>query len=428
MSISLASIKDQFDKVIGDYRQVVTDSAGGAGTIIASALQDFPDDFFAEDWAEITSGTANTQIRQCSDFVSSGGSVILRRAYSVAPGSGATIKMHNIDPVLKEQALADACRETFPALYKLIVDDTLVTGNILINSNFEDFLVSTIPDGFVNGQQSGTTITPTQDTTTKRYGASSLKCVVTGDSTLNCIYQSETENGRLLDIDGGIVPLHGWCRADVASQARLALRSIDKAGTSTISYSSYHSGGGYFEKLELSDAHVIEGAVEVDVRLMCQAAGTIHWDNSYLPTGTYEFNIPSQFTVLPEQVWMDSGGADEVSTTVWSQLHNWTAYDDNGTFKLRVSDYLAKGYKLRLVGRVPLVLPSSASGTLNIGTFETQRLITQAAVNLYERLIPSSGGQDVTGYERQLAYFKTKLKGLSYVKMQPVSQHLRQWE
>lgn len=421
MSVTLTNLRDGVDKLIGDYRVLTTTSAGSTTALVATAAINYwPADYINDWWAEVTGTSANGEIRQISDY--DGVTITPRSAFSTIPGVANTIKVKRYDPLERDYALADACREIYPDLHLVKVDDTLVTGNVLINSNMEDWpstysAAGTIgPTSWVCG--GGGTATRV----TGRFGSYALR-LTTLDVAADYIYQSDTENPALLDLVGKQVAMYGWFKGTTTTTSGIVkVVCVDENGTSTTQSSTITPTGGVGEwnKWEFSGIVFPTTLQSVSIQLFAGLAGTCDWDNLYLCDTVWQYNIPAGFTEKPRQLWVSGAGADYVQTTSWTACHNWRILNDNGTLKLVLSQPFSMfGYKMRLVGAEPLICPTTAAGTLALTALQEQRLLHLAASLMFERLIASGGNQNQAQLEKNRDWFRARAQALRTVKMIP---------
>jgi hypothetical protein len=423
-TITLSTIRDRLDQSLGDYRGATITTGSGAGTIAVSSLADFPDSHFDEWWVEVTSGTVSGEVRQVSSFTSSGGSLVMRRAFSTAPGT-ATIKLHRYEPAYKDKALSDALYETFPALRQIVIDESLVSGNILKNGNFDQLISS--DDWALSGGSSAVS-------TTRRYGKYSGLFVTSGVGE----YLSQTWGGTVLagfsvpsnealdTLDGGNIRMKGWVMSASAGSiyAQFVTQNRDTGTGTTVSADTISTPAGvwtqYDESLSLSS-----DISYAQARIVLHKAGTYYLNRWRLYATTHEYTIPSVFTAPPTQVYISNRNADYTGMHQWTALHDWRVNNDNGVFKLQTQTPYAHGFPLRLVGAIPLVLPTSGSSTLPMGADDVALLCQYGAYLFYDRLAMEYTGKDRTQFQRMASRYLSAYERMP--KPQPLATHLERY-
>lgn len=422
MSVTLTNLRDGVDKLVGDYRVITTTAAGATTTLVASAAANYwPASYIVDWWAEITGTSANAEVRQITAF--DGATVTVRSAFSTTPGTGNTAKIKRYDPLERDYALADACREVYPDLHTVKVDDTLVTGNVLVNSNMEDWPsnysgAGTIaPTAWVCANATGTATR-----VTGRFGTYALR-LTSATIAADSIYQDETTNPSLLDLKGKQLSMHGWFKGvSGTTSGIISIYCIDEDGTATTQNSTITpvGGAGEWNEFEFNNIVFPDTLITVVIALKAGQAGTSDWDNLYLCDTVWQYNIPAGFTEKPRQLWVSGAGADYVQTTSWTACHNWRILNDSGTLKLVLSQPFSMfGYKMRLVGAEPLICPTTAAGTLALTALQEQRLLHLAASLMFERLIASGGNQNQAQLEKNRDWFRARAQALRTVKMIP---------
>ena len=159
----------------GRLSALTTTSAGAAGgtTTVNTALIGWGDDYFNGYWLVLTlgpSGAGSYTAVRVTDFTSATGT--LTHAAVGAPtqvASGATFELHKYDPVIIHLALNEAMKVGFEdgVLFLPVLDETLVTDNLLLNSDFETFAAS----NFTNWTLGGAGASVAESTTILWHGA-----------------------------------------------------------------------------------------------------------------------------------------------------------------------------------------------------------------------------------------------------------------
>ena len=247
-SVTLATLRENICRELGFWREVATTSAGDTSgdTIISTALADLGDDSIEDHYALITASTSTglaTTSRKIKGFQAPAGTAYLYRAYTQQVSSASTIEIMKIDPTELLAFINRSISDSFPYLSIPVADTTLVSGNILANSNFEEWAVATYPDYW---RASVSTVTKS---TTKLFGTYS--CQV-GTAAGNA-YLSSDNWDILRNLEGGSITVYCFAKTAAASNAHIQVYTIDLDGTAATTASTnlsgttstkYHSGGG----------------------------------------------------------------------------------------------------------------------------------------------------------------------------------------
>ena len=308
-------------------------------------------------------------------------------------------------------AINNAAREIYPVLFKRLLNETLITGNALPNSHFEDWSQTTYPDHWAVSS-----VTALEETTIIRGGAKSAK--VTRAGTDGYLYCYDTSWQRLLDLMDITVSFKCWVLASTADQAYIEIYDGTDTETSTA-----HTGGGEWELLEIEDYDLPDDLTDIQFRLkVITSDGDAYFDNARV-TGKnlYEYLLPLDFqNGTVSQVHLQSQGySDDIcddldlGANAYSELFGWKIIDD-GTYKyLRTASKLTANRKLKLIGYCPLEDDLDADAdTLSLEGGRLNLLLSYAAYLLYEmqRGVVSSDGID--RYDRECARWLGKVQML----------------
>ena len=317
------------------------------------------------------------------------------------------------------RAINNAARELYPTyLFRRVTDETLITGNALPNAHFEDWTSSSYPDFWTVS-----VVTAAEENTIIRGATSSIKLT---SSAAGYAYCSEVEYPQLLDLMGITVTFKCWVLSDYATEARLGIYTKQADGTEQTTYSSYHSGGGEWELLEIEDYALNDDLVEIQFRLCMagnQSSKTAYFDNARV-TGKdfYAYLLPKTFqTGHITQVWEQvTGYSDDIcddvksSHNAFAETFGWNIITgDDGYKYLRLPYILSSERKLRLVGEAPLEdTLSSDTDTMTIEGERVNLLLAYAAYLLYEMQRGVASGQSKDFYNQEIAYWGGKTERL----------------
>ena len=418
MSTTRANFRKLLSQAIGDWKTDTTSSAGTTAGIICVRLADRSDSFYNEQFVRLTSGTGTwlNDTRRIQTFTQAGGVIAAYAAFTSAPSpTGLTFEIHRIDPDEKDQAIKEACRETYPHLRKEIVDKTLVGGNPLPNSHFEDWVSSaTKPD---NWNISGASFTVAASTAAETFRGGATSVALTRAGTNGYLYISESEWPALLDFNNSVIGIYCWAKSSVASQMRISVYTKTAAGVETTTNGSYHTGGGEWERLENLSLSIPDNLVDIEIRISDDGSNTVCYADNCRVIGFphYKYLLPAQFVTFPNKIYYqaDSGqsrfGCDDVDEQLpWVELFGWKPLDD-GTNKYITFKYAVPGQrKLILKGDGYLSQPTTDSSTIEVNDPEAKALVEYAAYLLYDRLSAAPSREDIGRTEREALKWKSK--------------------
>ena len=405
LSSTLTILRQGFLNYIGEtYRGTTTanGAADGSTFIDTTKLVNFSNNKFQFWWAYITSGTYAGQERRVASSAQTGGTVTGQAAFGGQILSGVTYELcryQREEEVLT--ALNWGLRECFPSLHVSRVNDTLISGNALPNSSFEDWTASSAPDLWT-----ATTVTAAKETSVKLYGAASLK--VTGAASAGHVACTNSNWPPLLDLMGQSIDFEAWVKTDTASHARLQI--VDDDGNTL---SSYHTGGNTWELLKATRG--IKSGTKSDG---CRCCGDVNGAVAYfdharamgMVVSTYVLPLDFAFGP-PMQVFIQSASrtlsgneraCDELGF-VWpyQELTDWKVeYSETlGLWLLRLRTLPPDGYKIRLVGPAHYTDLSAETDTVALEGSQALLLYPVAAHRLFSMLVYNSSGQAKAEYE-----------------------------
>jgi len=127
----------------GDYFLGGSTSAGSTTTMVDTTAIDLPngddDDAFIGWYLKITESGhgAEGEVRRCTDYTASTGTftVATARAFGASTGSGTAWELYRYNPDDYIVAIQRATAWTYPALYRHVVDESLVVDGLLTNNS-----------------------------------------------------------------------------------------------------------------------------------------------------------------------------------------------------------------------------------------------------------------------------------------------------
>ncbi len=385
MSVTLATLRQRVCREVGSWKEVTTTSAGDADftTLVSTAFADYPDSSLKDKYVKVTSGTTK-ETRKIEDNQSPTGTIKVYRPFSAQIATAMTVELHDFDPDNFTSFINKAVRDAYPELCKSVVDTTLVAGNILVNSNFEDWAATTYPDYWRTSVS-----TLTQESSYVRHGTYSMKAVNAGYA-----YLSSLQWLPLLDLENSSIDVYAWCKASVASAASLQVYTKTQAGTEVTTGGtgdSLHSGAGEWEFLELESVSVPDDLAEIQIRCVVAGANTVYFDNCYLLATTYDYLKPSGIDkILQVNLAND---CNELRTHSLQRL-DWQEIDKTGMKYIRIDDYIA-GRKFELTGYTTFTDLSADTDTIAISAPWQRAVVVGTTCNLLRSQGTTISSQDI---------------------------------
>jgi hypothetical protein len=317
-------------------------------------------------------------------------------------------------------AINNAARELFPTLYRNLVNETLITGNILPNSHFEDWASSSYPDRY---NKVNATCAETTSAGLVRDGtSSSLVSPSAADGYMFITSGNTSDAGypRLLDLMGKTIDIAVWAYPSTADDVFMDVYYIESDGTATTVSTTTSAIVTQFSLLSRTGISIPDGIKEIQFRFRVHTNGeTCYFDNArVMGKAVYDYMLPQDFQDGEvRQVWLQTTGysddpCDDLHPRFGEELFGWSIIDD-GTDKYLRLPYLTSGRKLKLIGTSPLENNlSSSTNTMSIDGERVNLLLSYAAYLLYEMERGIASPQSVEQYDRAIAYWLAKYEML----------------
>lgn len=345
-------------------------ATGGSTTTIADTSTDtfdlIDDNILKGKWAHIVSdaggGTAapEAEVRKVSSLSTT--TLTVDTAYSAACATGDTYELTPFHTLYYNDALAEALRQVYPALYLPLRDETLMVDNLLSNWDFET--AGAAPPVIANWTATGSP-TVTQDTTRVKHGTSAAKVVASGaDGLLSQNLFNTVEINEMVGLTL-VCKCHVWALA--ANKARIRV-TFDG---STYTDGSYHGGSAEWEgpTLQYVNVAIPADATQVTMILQTVDGATAYWDvASARIEPISQYTLPTTFVSAPHRVSIQADINDPAGHYV--PLRGCAPPD----------------HILRLEGRDRLSVPTTGTGTTEIGEAQAELVIALAARSLYIRM------------------------------------------
>lgn len=385
-------------------------AAASAKTLADSVgLLRFADDTFNTHWSLLTSGSNSTNTVKVSDFTQSTGVATLLSAYTAAIAASVSYEFLPFDPADIRLALNRALREAYHKLFKSIVNEDLITGNALPNSDFEDWAAAANPNHW------GLSVaTAAKNTSTYKYGRASAAItggVSAGYMSCGAFTGISPSWLPLMDLRGFSIDFEAWLKTDTASHARL---QITDSGGST--YSSYHTGGDLWELLKVTRT-ITSGATNIGFIITANVNTKVTYvDRARAMNGPVsEYVLPSEFgqgnvkKVFIQHASAELNGDERpCDDTGWpSQPDEWSKprirYDERlGIYLVCFDNKPPAGFKMRLEGIEPQGSLSADADTVSLSDTHLDLLYPYAAFVLFSQM----------GNQEKATYYKARYDDL----------------
>lgn len=307
-------------------------------------------------------------------------------------------------------AINGAARETHTSLFRYLHDRSLVTGNGLPNSHFEDWAATTIPDLYT--VSTGGCAEETTNIRGQR-GTSSVK--VTAGAAGDKMYISSTTWPQLLDYAGRTISFRCWAYPQTVNDAFVEIYTKKETSTGTVTQTLTSTATTDITTgwtlLELEDQSINSGITLIQFHFKVLTNGQYSYFDNARVTGKdlSEFLLPTPFKngTLCSVKYQVTGDADQISddlhiTPEFAHIWGWDIVSD-GTYEyLRLPRKITSDRALELMGYCPLEDDMAAdTDTMSIDGEHVELLLMKAAAILYRRLrgIVSSDSRGQYDYE-----------------------------
>jgi hypothetical protein len=387
------NIRKALSQNTGDYHQLTTSAAGASdgSTLVDTSLRNLTgggdDDGFLNQYVMITDtgSSADQEIRRIGTYDATISAPTMRfdETFSAQIATSITYELHRIDPSLKHIAIEQTANELFPFLRIGKRDETLIVDSVLLNGDFEDF-TGGAPDNWTDENSA----TAAEENTRVFHLTSSLS--LTGPAgDVGRRYQDLDIN--INQIAGKTVVFKAWVWTDAASQARLVLNF---GGTDT--NGDYHDGDSEWQQLSV-EAAVPTTATQVRVYCEVSANDTAYFDLAWAAIDPiYEYNLPDDIVRVTtvEQQWDETLIAGPY-------------------YPLLPGEWLKRGRIIRIRGQGPLSVPTTDTGTIEIGEPHLRLFAAYASLKLVEMLGEDSASRQIDDLERRMGRWERTIERLS---------------
>jgi hypothetical protein len=313
-----------------------------------------------------------------------------------------------------QDAINQAIRQIYPALYQSVDNRTLTTGSILPDGHFEEWTDATTPVYYTK------TLGTFAQTTTGGYyrgsiGSNSLK--YTSGGALDYFYINSDTYPQFLDLMGRDVTFKCWAYPEVSADTYIAIYTLKADLTAQTLTSTTVCPLGGWTLIELENQSLNDDLVKIEFRfIVATSAKYAYFDDArVMGKPVREYLLPSEFNNGDiDRVFIQSSGyADDICDDLLA--HDWQEDFNHGVLNDGTYNYLQldTGYtnsrRIRVLGRKPFDTLSSDTSTIAIdGEKQVQMLLAFAAYQLYEALegTPSVDGTSIFSGEKNKWFVK----------------------
>jgi len=409
------SLDEKLLKQTGDWiQELVTTALAANKSVISTHLAKYTgrDDYFNDWWLYIEDFANKGQVRQISDYDATVGAETLTvRGANWTPESDmATFRVSHTSWDDRLVAINDAIREIYPYLFRHLEDRTMVTGNILPDNSFEQWVASDNPS-FYSATHATLTRTTTAGLIRGVPGTTSMKVTDDGSGG-GYAYLSSRQFPRLRDLMGRTVTLKCWAYPeDTAGDASIEIYTKQADGSTQTLPSTTANPLGEFTLLELEDQKLNDDLVEVQIRFkVATTSASVYFDSARLVSQELkEYLLLSDFASgMVYQVYIQTSGfaddiCDDLQPQSWETVYGHDTYND-GTYEwLVLPHFYSNNRQIRVIGTAPLSTLSTATDTIEIDGEAVNLLIAYAKYLLYQKQEGIPASEDISRYERASA-------------------------
>ena len=390
---TLAVLRQRLSETIGDYI-TGTATGGSTTTVVDTSLAKQPmaneDDAFVGWWVlilnDVVGNLATGDIRLITDSDASSTNVTVTQEFSAAIAVNDTYELHRYHPTEKLAAINRAARKAYPELHLPLINETLLSDNLVQNSGMET-------DPLPGSGWTHTVSTWSQAST------------ATGDAVWHGTYSAKGVGGgaaaqmeqniydtrlAIHEIVGKTIHITARIWATDAASARIRV-SFDG---STYTDSSYHSGGGEWEGpgTIYIDTAIPNDPTEISIWCEVAAGKTAFFDQVQASIDSvYRYTVPTAFAEPPSQVEIQ---VDENRPTGPFVPVTGAYFERNGASTyLRVDEPLPRGRVIRLEGKGYLSSVSADTDTMEVSGAQADLIAELAAAELFSALADSASSE-----------------------------------
>lgn len=357
MPPTLSTIRTNVAKLITAKYKTGTPTAVGAGSLThAAGLGLYGASYFINLYLLDSAGVTFF----CTESTTAG--VLTLRPTASTPGTGA-YEIMLVHPTTILDAINRVTRRMYPKLNRWYVTENLVTGSPIPDPGFEDWTSS-------SALRAWAAVTTTLS---RQSGALFGGWVARLGTAAGYLQLKAAPRLTMLALRGYTIDVHAWVKTSTASAGRINLRYLSQSAVATNNRSSYHSGGGGWERLSVTGVAIPLTAQEVDLRLENDTTGNVDLDDVWCEGGpnTPRLQIPDVLQSGPSLIYVSAiQDRDYIRNFDWVRwpFGSFRTREDEpeGTnlYEVELRKSPPVGVRLRVEGPAPLRTLSSDTDEL----------------------------------------------------------------
>jgi hypothetical protein len=415
----------------GDFLQVaVTTAIAASAAVVSTNLKeyDFGTDGYFDNWWVYIKDQNNAAVERrtgSTTYATATGTLTVYGGNLSSDGANlANIQLCRYSrKQIYEKAIQRAIEDTYPSLKRYIEDITLIAGNSLPNSHFEDWASSSYPDYW-----RVTNATAAADTTAAdiRGGLTSAKVTASaGNGYMSC----NSDNWPWLrDLMGEKITVKVWATPQTANDAAIVIYTTQADGTAQTLTSTTACPAGEETLIELNDQQLNDDLTFVEIRLKVTTSGQyVIFDDCRL-TGydRKDHLLPAVFdNGNVDKVYVQVGGdssfaSDDLHPRYWVLEPHAYVYEDRTTKYIRLPHYYTDSQRIKIMGTAPLESLTSATDTVTLNeTSFSNKLIAYAQYLLFDMVEGPVSASDKGRFEAEKAKAYAKYLSMSSMHTEP---------
>jgi hypothetical protein len=297
----------------------------------------------------------------------------------------------------------EAARESFPTLSKTILDRTLIIGNALPNSHFEDWASSSYPDWYAV-----TNATAGKESTYIRGGTYSAK--VTASAADGYMYITSATYPKLLDLMGQTIKIACWCNPQTANDVFMDVYYVDSTGTATTTSTTSTAVASQYNLLYRDSIAIPDDIVTLQIRFRVHTSGQYaYFDNARVIGETGDLILSTSIKEVSHVGWQVTSHAtypcDDIGMVFFAEFPPQMYSDGTYNYLVVPSDFPSERLlEIRGKGYLEDTLDGTAD-TISLDGQSVQQFLYMVKAVAYDRLrgLASTEDTEKLEYEKERA-------------------------
>ena len=384
-------------------------------SIISTTLNQYDDgrDGFFDGWW-VYLNTANnagvlrkTGLPGTTTYDKTTGTLTVLGAALAAESAAQTCYLFRYNRNRYKEAVIEACKQIYPALYKGVDDHTLTTGNILPDNSFEAW----------SSSSAMTWYTATSGTFTRSTSAmhGQYAAQYTAGQADDFFYVDSSTYPRLLDLQGKSVSFYCSANAQTADDAWIRIRTWSNDGTTTQTLKSTTSNpASNTVILKLENQSINDNLTKISFDFGVETNGQyVLFDCAHVSGLDVEEHLlpPALVGGHVSQVKVQQSGHLSPPCYDWNCFNQTYPGKDtpfhlinNGTNTyIRLDEAQSSGKRIRLTGYAPLETLSADTDTITVDAQRVPLLIALAKYIFLKRQLVPVSADDVARVQNIIA-------------------------